>query len=213
MREEKADSSDAGTSPIPGIQSHNYKSKTPVIQRKKPGASGQAQTRPFVLGISGGPSSGMSSVAKSIKEELIKSDISATILKQVDFYKPKRGKVHKQRSRAGSLVEEDNKEEILKEIKQINETTDFDDPQQIDYELLVRGLKHLTKRQPFSLPVYDKFYKIRLQSEENVKPSDVIIVEGALIFCNEELRKIFDLSVFIDTDDDVRLSRRVLKNA
>ena len=39
---EKADSSDAGTSPIPGIQSHNYKSKTPVIQRKKPSASGQA---------------------------------------------------------------------------------------------------------------------------------------------------------------------------
>ena len=42
-------------------------------------------------------------------------------------------------------------------------------------------------------------------------PSDVIIVEGALIFCSEELRKMFDLSLFIDTDDDVRLSRRVLK--
>ena len=46
-----------------------------------------------------------------------------------------------------------------------------------------------------------------------VNPCDVIIVEGALIFCNEQLRKMFDLSVFIDTDDDVRLSRRVLKNA
>lgn len=43
--------------------------------------------------------------------------------------------------------------------------------------------------------------------------SDVVIVEGALIFCNESLRSMFDLSVFIDTDDDVRLSRRVLKNA
>lgn len=68
-------------------------------------------------------------------------------------------------------------------------------------------------RKPFNFPVYDKFYKIRLQSEQNVQPSDVIIVEGALIFCNEELRKKFDLSIFIDTDDDVRLSRRVLKNA
>jgi uridine kinase len=38
-------------------------------------------------------------------------------------------------------------------------------------------------------------------------------VEGALIFCNKQLRDIFDLSIFIDTDDDVRLSRRVLKNA
>lgn len=44
-------------------------------------------------------------------------------------------------------------------------------------------------------------------------PTDVIIVEGALIFCNDTLRSLFDLSVFIDTDDDVRLSRRVLKNA
>jgi len=46
-----------------------------------------------------------------------------------------------------------------------------------------------------------------------VTPSDVIIVEGSLIFCSEELRGVFDLSLFIDTDDDVRLSRRVLKNA
>ena len=68
-------------------------------------------------------------------------------------------------------------------------------------------------RKPFNLPVYDKFYKIRLQSESKVMPTDVIIVEGALIFCNDTLRSLFDLSVFIDTDDDVRLSRRVLKNA
>ena len=68
------------------------------------------------------------------------------------------------------------------------------------------------ERKPFNLPVYDKFYKIRLQSEQKVKASDVIIVEGALIFCSEELRNMFDLSLFIDTDDDVRLSRRVLKN-
>ena len=74
-------------------------------------------------------------------------------------------------------------------------------------------MEQLSQRKPFNFPVYDKFYKIRLQAEEKVKPSDVIIVEGALIFCSEELRNIFDLSLFIDTDDDVRLSRRVLKNA
>jgi len=46
----------------------------------------------------------------------------------------------------------------------------------------------MNQRKPFNLPVYDKFYKIRLQSEDKVMPSDVIIVEGALIFCNEKLR-------------------------
>lgn len=68
-------------------------------------------------------------------------------------------------------------------------------------------------RKPFNIPVYDKFYKVRLEAETQVQPTDVIIVEGALIFCNEELRQSFDLSIYIDTDDDVRLSRRVLKNA
>lgn len=61
--------------------------------------------------------------------------------------------------------------------------------------------------------MYDKFYKVRLQAEQAMSPADVIIVEGALIFCSEELRSMFDLSLYIDTDDDVRLSRRVLKNA
>ena len=71
----------------------------------------------------------------------------------------------------------------------------------------------MKKKEKFYKPIYDKFFKVRLQSEELVQPCDVILVEGALIFCDEELRKMFDLSVFIDTDDDVRLSRRVLKNA
>jgi len=52
---------------------------------------------------------------------------------------------------------------------------------------------------------------MRLADTEHIKPSNVIIIEGHLIFCNEELRKKMDLKVFIDTDDDVRLSRRVLR--
>ena len=71
----------------------------------------------------------------------------------------------------------------------------------------------MKKKESFYKPIYDKFFKVRLQSEEKVNPCDVIIVEGGLLFCNEQLRNMFDLGIFIDTDDDVRLSRRVLKNA
>ena len=71
----------------------------------------------------------------------------------------------------------------------------------------------MKKKQPFKMPVYDQFFKVRLESEDSVNPSDVIIVQGGLLFCNEDLRSVFDLGIFIDTDDDVRLSRRVLKNA
>ena len=65
---------------------------------------------------------------------------------------------------------------------------------------------------PFNKPKYDSYRKIRQKDTVHIEPTNVIIVEGALIFCNEKLRQLFDLSVFIDTDDDVRLSRRVLKN-
>lgn len=53
----------------------------------------------------------------------------------------------------------------------------------------------------------------RTARTEHIKPSSIVIIEGHLIFCNEELMKQMDLKVFIDTDDDVRLSRRVLKIA
>jgi uridine kinase len=56
-------------------------------------------------------------------------------------------------------------------------------------------------------------FKIRNEQTEKVYPSNLIIVEGHLIFTNKELMDMFDLKVFIDTDDDVRLSRRVLKMA
>jgi uridine kinase len=53
---------------------------------------------------------------------------------------------------------------------------------------------------------------MRLEKTTSVLPQPVIIIEGSLTLCNEELRDLIDLSVWIDTDDDVRLSRRVLKN-
>ena len=161
----------------------------------------------------------MSTVAKSIKDELYnKSGIQTEILNLIDFYLPLRGNMRREgRSRAGSLVineNEENKEEIIKEINTINQATDFDDPKMIDFDLLVKGLRLLKEdRTPFNKPVYDKFLKIRTLETVTVMPVPVIIVEGALIFCQKDVRSLFDLSVYIDTDDDVRLSRRVLKNA
>jgi uridine kinase len=61
------------------------------------------------------------------------------------------------------------------------------------------------------MPLYDSHKKIRKEETQKIFPSSLIIVEGTLIFCNKQLMDLMDLKVFIDTDDDVRLSRRVLK--
>lgn len=79
----------------------------------------------------------MSTVAKNIHDELTKAKINCASISLVNFYQPMRGNLRKQRSRAGSLVEEENKEEVLKEIEEINATTDFDDPKLIDFGLLI----------------------------------------------------------------------------
>ena len=79
----------------------------------------------------------MSTVARQIRDELVRSGISTQIVRLFDFYQPLRGNIQKPRSRAGSLVEEENKEEVKREISVINETIDFDDPKQIDFELII----------------------------------------------------------------------------
>ena len=88
----------------------------------------------------------------NIRDELAKANISVAIVSLLNFYRPLRGNIRK-RSRAGSLVEEENKEQVLKEIDHINETVDFDDPKQIDFELLIVSITTtLTDLTRFSLP-------------------------------------------------------------
>ena len=80
----------------------------------------------------------MSTVARNIQEELrSKSGIRSSIIDLADFYRPIRGNMRRNRSRAGSLAEEENKEDVMNELNEINANTDFDDPKQIDFELLI----------------------------------------------------------------------------
>lgn len=163
--------------------------------------------KPFVIGICGGPSSGKSTVAKLIKKKLP----NAAILNLIHFYKPIRGNLRR-RSRASSMIEDQkNIDEIKSDIRDKYRKNDFDTPDAIDWALLNKGVDALKKGQPFNKPIYDERVMMRMEKTEHVKPTSVIIIEGHLIFCNEELMKKMDLKVFVDTDDDVRLSRRVLK--
>lgn len=64
---------------------------------------------------------------------------------------------------------------------------------------------------PFNKPLYDEHLKVREEKTERIIPSNLIILEGHLIFTNQKLMELLNLKVFIETDDDVRLSRRVMK--
>jgi len=163
--------------------------------------------KPFVIGICGGPSSGKSSVALMIKKQLPQT----AILNLIHFYKPIRGNLRR-RSRANSMLDDEKNKKINEDdIRDKYRKNDFDTPEAIDWELLNKGVEALKSGQPFNKPIYDEKVMMRLAQTEHIKPTSVIVIEGHLIFCNDDLMNKMDLKVFVDTDDDVRLSRRVLK--
>ena len=111
----------------------------------------------------------MSTVARAMKIELKqKYQIESEIINLIDFYIPLRGSMRRNRSRAGSLKGDENDSnqsaKIHQEIVHIDSETDFDDPRLVDYDLLIKGLRHLTEeRQPFNRPDYDRYFKIRTE--------------------------------------------------
>ncbi len=139
--------------------------------------------KPVVIGIAGGTGSGKTTIAEAIQAD-IRENI--TVIPQDAYYKS-----------FESLP--------LEERNQIN----FDHPSVFDNELLVNHIKSLKQLVPIELPVYD--YSTHLRKEETIlkKPEKIIIIEGILIFENKELRDEMDIKIFVDTDSDIRILRRI----
>ena len=96
----------------------------------------------------------------------------------------------------------------LEERKKVN----FDHPDSLETDLMVCHLRQLKNWQPVDLPVYDFTTHSRTVRTVPVLPSRVILVEGILIFYEIELRKLFDVKIFVDTDADIRFIRRLQRD-
>ena len=140
-----------------------------------------------VIGVAGGTGSGKSTLVKRL-QEAFRSDDVATICH--DFYY----KAHP--------------ELTYEERTQLN----YDHPQAFDTDMLVEHIKALKNNQSIERPVYSFVEHNRTEERVAVKPSKVIIIDGILIFENKELRELMDIKVFVDTDADVRLARRILRD-
>ena len=108
-------------------------------------------------------------------------------------------------NRKASLIEEE------KEIQEVQDTTNFDTPEAMEWDLLYQALENLKARRPFNQPIYDFQRKQRKEETTKLFPQRVILIEGHLVFTQEKLRNQMHLKIFVDADDDVRLSRRILK--
>lgn len=139
-----------------------------------------------VIGVSGGSASGKTTVARRIRESF---EGSVEIISHDFYYLP-------------------YAELPLSEREQQN----FDHPNAFDTQLLIRHIQLLKQGVPVDRPVYSFTEHTRLSETVRVQPSRVIIVEGFMIFENPELRELMDIKIYVDTDADERLIRRIVRD-
>ena len=136
----------------------------------------------LIIGIAGGSGSGKTTVVRALTEQLKEKVV---VIPQDSYYK-------------------DSSHLPMEERQKVN----FDQPDSIDFDLLIKHLKELKKGHSVEQPVYSYITCSRSSTETvTVHPAEVIIVEGILIFCCAELRKQMDIKIFVDADDDDRLMR------
>lgn len=145
------------------------------------------QRHPLVIGIAGGTGSGKTTVAQEILKQV--GEEAASYLPHDAYYKNLGGLPPNQRA-------------------EIN----FDHPNSLDSALMIEHIKTLKAGKPVELPIYDFTKDARTGETIHVPPNPVILVEGILIFTESELRKLFDVKLFVDTDPDLRLIRRIQRD-
>jgi uridine kinase len=143
--------------------------------------------RPLVIGIAGGTGSGKTTVAEKIAEAL---PHDRAVVIQQDWYYLDRSHLT---AEARALV-------------------NFDEPEALDNARLLADLHELKEGRAASCPRYDFASHTRLADSRTIPPRSVIVVEGILLFAVAELREAFDLRLFVDTDDDIRLLRRIRRD-
>ena len=140
----------------------------------------------LVIGIAGGSGSGKTTLMKNLVARYA-DDI--TVLSHDNYYK-----------RHDELTYE--------ERCQLN----YDEPAALETDLMARQLDQLRRGEAIDCPVYDFTVHNRSNETIRIEPRKVIIVEGILIFENEPLRELMDIRIFVDTDADIRLCRRVKRD-
>ncbi len=140
----------------------------------------------LVIGIAGGSGSGKTTLMKNIIQRFGRS---VTVLSHDNYYKRHDDLTYEERCKLN-----------------------YDEPAAFDTDLMVRQLQQLRQGTPIDCPVYDFTVHNRSQETIHIVPEPVIIVEGILIFENQALRDLMDVRIFVDTDADIRLCRRIKRD-
>lgn len=143
--------------------------------------------RSLVVGIAGGTGSGKTTVARRIAAAL--PETSVCTLEYDSYYRDRPDLSYEERS-----------------------TLNFDHPDSLESELLIEHVRALRAGESIEVPAYDFKDHRRFRETRRLSPTPVIIVEGILVFVDERLRQLMDIKLFVDTDADIRIFRRIRRD-
>ena len=142
---------------------------------------------PLIIGVAGGSGSGKTTVVHHIFDSIGEENI---LLLQHDYY--------------------------YRDLKHLpfeeRANQNFDHPASLETELMIRHIKALKEGYQVEVPIYDFTRHIRKEETNLVQPKEVILIDGILIFNEKELRDEMDIMLYVDTDDDIRLLRRIQRD-
>lgn len=140
----------------------------------------------MIIGIAGGTGSGKTTLTNRIKERFGED---VTVVYHDNYYKRHDEMTYEERC-----------------------LLNYDHPDAFDTDLMIEHIKKLRRGETVQCPVYDFTVHNRSDRFVEIRPTKVILIEGILIFENQELRDLMDIKVFVDTDADVRILRRILRD-
>ena len=141
----------------------------------------------MLVGIAGGTGSGKTTLANTLIDDL--EEKNTIFIPHDNYYK-------------------DRSHLPFSERKKVN----YDHPDAFDTELLVSHLKKLQQGKKIKMPQYDYSTHTRIKNKIEIRPKPVIIIEGILVLADEKLRNLFDIKLFVDTDSDIRILRRLKRD-
>ena len=143
--------------------------------------------QPLVIGIAGGTGSGKTTVAKNVAGALPADTLS--MIEHDSYYRDRTDLTYEERC-------------------QVN----YDHPDSLDNDLLVEHLVALRAGEGVEVPIYDYKTHLRLKKSRTLTPTPVIILEGILVFVDARIRRLLDMKIFVDTDPDIRIMRRIRRD-
>lgn len=143
--------------------------------------------KPIIIGVTGGSGGGKTSVSRAILANF--PDAKIAMIEHDSYYKDQAHLTFEERV-----------------------TTNYDHPLAFDTDLMIEHLNELIAGRPVDIPIYDYTLHTRSDKSYRQEPQDVFIVEGILVLEDKRLRDLMDIKLFVDTDDDIRIIRRIKRD-